>query len=137
MFINQYVKITTGQIKTTWENQYPTCWGSNLYQICPYNVQCSHLFPNTPAVGEDWSPDPSVCDVNLNNTCPSNMLCTQAGTSVSSYTEFSGITAGMLMFGLLAETAGRKGTGILTSFFMALGLVGMTFYTSSYCKILF
>jgi hypothetical protein len=117
MFINQYVIITTDQIKTIWEHQYPTCWGSNQDQICPYNIQCSHLFPNTPVVGEDWSPDPSVCDVNLNNTYLSNVLYTQAGTSALSYTEFAGIMAGMLMFGLLANAVGRKGTGILISFF--------------------
>jgi MFS family permease len=96
------------------------------------------LFPNTPALGKNgWEPDPDVCNINLNNSYPSNMLCTHAGIASVSYSEFAGIMAGMLIFGFLSDKIGRKGTGILTSCFMTLGLVGMVFYTSSYFNRLF
>jgi hypothetical protein len=28
MFVEAYVNITTGQVKTVWHDNYPTCWDS-------------------------------------------------------------------------------------------------------------
>lgn len=136
MFINAYVIITTGQVKTIWHHQYPTCWSARQHQFCPYNIQCEGLFPNTPEVGQNgWTPDPTVCNSDLKY--PSNMLCTLPGIASVSYSEFAGIMAGMLTFGFLADRIGRKGAGILTSCFMVMGLIGMVFYTNSSYNRLF
>jgi len=138
MFVNAYVIITTGQIKTVWHHEYPTCWGPNENQMCPYNIQCEGLFPNTPTEGENgWTPNPDLCNPSPSNTYPDNMLCTLRVTSAVSYSEFAGIMGGMLIFGFLSDKIGRKGTGILTSCFMVLGLVGMVFYTDSHFNRLF
>ena len=119
MFIEAYVIITTGQVKTEWDHQYPTCWEPDREQVCSDDIQCSGLFPNTPDESSGWEPDPNVCSAD--GSYPSNMLCSEHTTSAVSYTEFTGIMAGMLAIGIAADLIGRKKAGILTCLFNGSG----------------
>ena len=132
MYIEAYVIITTGQVKTVWHHQYPTCWDYRVNQVCPDNIECLGLFPNTP---KGLTPNPDVC--NSEETYPSSMLCNQNTIAAVSYSEFAGIMAGMLIFGYVSDLIGRKRAGILTSVLMIIGLTGMTFYTNSNDNTLF
>ena len=135
MFIEAYVVITTGQVKTVWHRQYPTCWEPHSNQVCPNNIECTGLFPNTPDESSGWSPDPDVCDQD--GTYPSSMICSENVLAAVSYAEFAGIMVGMLSFGLAADIIGRKKAGILTSIFMIVGIAGMTFFNVSFDNTLF
>jgi len=121
MFVEAYIIITTGQVKTIWASQYPTCWGGNEVQQCPQNVDCCCLFPNTP---DTLVPNTDIC---VNGEYPDNLLCTERVTHSVSYAEFAGIMAGMLVIGAVADVIGRKRAGILTGCFMLVGITGMTF----------
>jgi MFS family permease len=135
MFIEAYVIITTGQLKTVWHRQYPTCWEPDSNQFCPNNIECIGLFPNTPDESSGWSPDPTVCDAD--GAFPSSMLCSENTISAVSYSEFAGIMTGMLVFGMVADVIGRKRAGVLTSTFMIVGIAGMTFFNVSFVNTLF
>ena len=127
MFVEAYIIITTGQIKTVWHAQYPECWSASSKQECPYNIQCLGLFPNTPTENENgWTPNPDFC-VQPDNTFPKGLLCNTNVKSAISYAEFVGIMIGMLSFGYIGDLCGRKFARILTSIVMIVGLVGMTF----------
>ena len=126
MFIEAYVIITTGQVKTVWDHQYPACWEPDRDQVCPDDIECSGLFPNTPDESSGWEPDPNVCSAD--GSYPSNVLCSEHTTSAVSYAEFAGIMAGMLVIGIVADAIGRKKAGILTCLLMVVGISGMTFF---------
>jgi hypothetical protein len=131
MFIEAYIIITTGQIKTTWHSNYPTCWEPNTEQQCPDNIRCCGLFPNTPvdeATGE--------CAVDFTKSIVCNQttgeyndgeLCEASVLGAVSYSEFAGIMVGMLVFGTLADIIGVNSAGILTSVLMIVGNVVMCF----------
>lgn len=127
MFVEAYVIITTGQVKTIWHSQYPECWSASSKQSCPFNIQCLGLFPNTPDVGENgWTPNPDFC-IQPDLTYPPNVKCTTAVRNSISYAEFVGIMAGMLTFGFIGDLFGRKLARILTSLIMIIGTAGMSF----------
>ena len=46
MFVEAYLIITTGQIKSIWHAAYPTCWEPHKDMVCPENIQCCGLYPN-------------------------------------------------------------------------------------------
>jgi Sugar (and other) transporter len=139
MFVEAYVIITTGQIKTIWHSAYPTCFEPNESQTCPQNIQCCGLFPNTP---EDTD---GVCSVDTSSSpfCDAegsyqeDFLCKEGAINSISYSEFAGIMIGMLVFGSLVDSIGRNATGILVSSFMVVGVTVMTFVNSENAQTLF
>ena len=137
MFVEAYVIITTGQVKTVWHDNYPTCWDFDKHQPCPNNIQCCGLFPNTPSDMCNADTDaaaaaaiinPDYCDAD--NTYRDSMLCTERRIGAVSYAEFGGIMAGMLAFGYISDAIGRKRAGTLTALLMIAGIGGMTFFGS-------
>ena len=94
MFVEAFIIITTGQIKTIWHSGYPTCFTPDESVSCPNNIQCCGLFPNTP---------PDTCGVsgsdmcNADGTYNDNMLCSNAIIGSISYAEFVGIMLGECM----------------------------------------
>ena len=149
MFVEAYVIITTGQVKTVWHDNYPTCWDMDNDQSCPQNIDCCGLFPNTPD-------DLDVCGLSSTNSTtfnhtlsssdictpdqgeyPSHMLCTSQQLGGVSYAEFAGIMAGMLAFGTIADRIGRQKAGTLTALLMIVGIGGMTFFDSDNIRTLF
>jgi hypothetical protein len=145
MFVEAYVIITTGQVKTVWHDNYPTCWDSENEQPCPNNIECCGLFPNTPqdvcqVTTTTPTPTPnedSICTQDDNNTYPSNLLCSSRQLGGVSYAEFAGIMVGMLVFGTIADRIGRKKDGTLTALLMIVGIGGMTFFDSKDVGTLF
>jgi MFS family permease len=134
MFVEAFVIITTGQVKTVWKDHYPACWAPDHDVACPNNIQCCGLFPNTPTF------DNGTCAVDLdddnrgycqeNGEYPDSALCIEAVTASISYSEFAGIMVGMVVFGALLDLIGRKRAGILTSLTMTVGIGGMTFFNN-------
>lgn len=124
MFVEAFLIITTGQIKTIWHAQYPECWVPDEDQFCPQNIQCCCLFPNTPSFNDT---------IVLSDTCaadgsyPDLVLCSERITNSISYAEFAGIMLGMIVFGSVCDIIGRKRTGVLTGLFTMLGLSVMVF----------
>jgi hypothetical protein len=132
MFVEAYIIITTGQVKSIWHSQYPECWSPDEDAHCPELIQCCGLFPNTPTF-----PNNDTCAVNIDdNHCQSDgahtadRLCPSSITDSVSYSEFAGIMAGMLLFGAICDRIGRKNTGTLTSILMIAGVTAMTFSDS-------
>jgi hypothetical protein len=137
MFMEAYVIISTGQIKTIWHAEYPECWDSESDQPCPNHIACCGLFPNTPQQVCDSEPlADSICTAD-SNYFPSQLFCTRQQTGGVSYAEFAGIMAGMLTFGYVADLIGRKVAGCLTAFFMIAGVGGMAFFNSHDSSTLF
>lgn len=62
MFVEAYVIITTGQIKTIWHAAFPECFMPGETMTCPDNIDCCGLFENTP------------------DTCGASDKCTEDGT---------------------------------------------------------
>jgi hypothetical protein len=130
MFVEAYIIITTGQVKTVWHAAYPSCWGPTAEQHCPANIQCCGLFPNTP-----FDDDTDTCTVDTKNdslcnadgTFQGKTLCEESILGSISYTEFAGIMIGMIAFGVLGDVIGRKSAGIVTSILMIVGVTVMTF----------
>ena len=138
MFVEAYVIITTGQVKTVWHDNYPTCWESEKEQICPQNIACCGLFPNTPSdlscgtsVDQNetftMSGNSSICTPDQGEY-PPNLLCSSRQLGGVSYAEFAGIMAGMLAFGAISDKIGRQKAGTLTALLMITGIGGMTFF---------
>jgi hypothetical protein len=132
MFVEAYIIITTGQVKSIWHSQYPECWSPDNDAHCPELIQCCGLFPNTPTFSNN-----DTCAVNVNanhcqsdGTYPDDLLCPSSITNSVSYSEFAGIMAGMLLFGAICDRIGRKNTGTLTSILMIAGVTAMTFSDS-------
>jgi hypothetical protein len=138
MFVEAYVIITTGQVKTVWHDNYPTCWDSENEQPCPDNIECCGLFPNTPqdVCQVTTTPNNNICTED-DNTFPSNLLCSSRQLGGVSYAEFAGIMVGMLAFGTIADRIGRKKAGTLTAILMIVGIGGMTFFDNDDVGTLF
>ena len=113
MFVEAYVIITTGQLKTIWHASYPTCWDGMNEQECPDSILCCGLFPNTPidtTTGECAIMNPTqydVCDATTGAYDPS-MLCSEGILNSISYTEFAGLMIGMMSFGFIGDWMGLK-----------------------------
>jgi MFS family permease len=141
MFVEAFVIITTGQIKTIWHAEYPECWDSEKAQHCPNNIQCCGLFVNTPINNDNTCAatlePPGFCQGEGLNTYPKALLCNARVISSVSYSEFAGIMAGMLIFGMVCDMIGRKNAGTLTSIIMIVGISGMTLFDSSNTSTLF
>ena len=120
MFVEAYVIITTGQVKTVWHNGYPECWDGTNDQACPEKIACCGLFPNTPEdVCSTTTPNEICTD---QNTYPASLTCSDSQLVAVSYAEFAGIMAGMVSFGWIADHIGRKNAGTLTAILMIIGL---------------
>ncbi|MGK3737541.1 MAG: hypothetical protein ACI8RD_009261 [Bacillariaceae sp.] len=96
MFIEAYIIITTGQIKTLWHDAYPACFMSSHDQVCPNNIECCGLFPNTPM--NDTSGECAV-DFTMSGFCDpttteyyDGVLCNQGILGSISYSEFAGVS---------------------------------------------
>jgi len=126
MFVQAFIIITTGQIKTIWRAQYPECWIPDFEQKCPSNIDCDGLFPNTP---EALFPKSEVCTVD--GEYPPGFTCSKPQISAVSFAQFAGIMAGMLLIGAVCDLIGRKQAGIITSLLMLLGISVMTFVQTS------
>ena len=140
IFVEAFVIITTGQIKSIWHAQYPTCWDHENDQHCPNRIQCCGLFNNTPVDQDDattcaatFLPDGFCTDSDY----PDTLLCNERVTGGVSYSEFAGIMAGMVLFGIICDWIGRKNAGTLTSMFMIVGIAGMVLYDNDDLSILF
>ena len=100
MFVEAYIIITTGQIKTIWHAAYPTCFTPDEDMNCPNLIQCCGLFPNTPedTCGQSWVPsfDPYENDNHCaeDGTYDENFLCNESIVGAISYAEFAGIMLG-------------------------------------------
>ena len=111
MFVEAYIIITTGQIKSIWHVSYPECWEPSQYQRCPENIQCCGLFPNTPANNET-----GVCEVatdaSFSAMCDSDtgyykdsFQCNQSILGSISYSEFAGVSTVVVgVYSLCCET---------------------------------
>ena len=143
IFVEAFVIITTGQIKSIWHAQYPTCWDHEKAQACPDRIQCCGLFENTPVDPNDpttctatFLPD-GFCQDSAERDYPDALLCSARVTAGVSYSEFAGIMAGMLFFGIICDWIGRKNAGTLTSLFMIVGISGMVLYDNDDLSVLF
>ena len=141
MFVEAFVIITTGQIKSIWHAQYPTCWEYDKDQACPNRIQCCGLFPNTPGdqdgnCAATFLPD-GYCENSEQQVYPDALLCNERVTAGVSYSEFAGIMAGMVSFGIICDLIGRKNAGTLTSLFMIVGISGMVLYNNDDISVLF
>lgn len=128
MFVEAYVIITTGQVKTLWDAQFPVCFSADKDQICPNLIRCCGLFPNTPVdptTGQCQPRNTEFC--NADGTYPQSSLCNEAATNALSYSEFAGIMVGMVTFGAIADCIGHNNAGLLTSILMVGGITVMTF----------
>ena len=139
MFVEAYIIITTGQLKSVWSAAYPSCFNPKNDQVCPENIECCNLFPNTPTNTDgtcavDFS-EFSMC--NADGSYDDSVLCEKSILHAQSYTEFAGIMLGMLTFGILADRIGRNAAGILTSVFMIVGVTVMTFVNAEYLQTMF
>ena len=102
MFVEAYIIITTGQLKSIWHAMYPTCWSPEMNMACPDLIKCCGLFPNTPldastgqCAVEDFDTlvegnmyevcDPSTGDYRAGSLCNENIL------DAISYSEFAGV----------------------------------------------
>jgi hypothetical protein len=139
MFVEAYIIITTGQVKTVWQAAYPTCYAPSHKVICPENIECCGLFPNTPTF-ED-----GTCAVNttLSDLCTEDgtfedsVLCDPGILGSQSYTSFAGIMLGMVAFGIVADVIGHNAAGIATSLLMIVGVTIMTFIRADELNLMF
>ena len=122
MFVEAYIIITTGQIKTIWKSEYPECFTPGHKQNCANNIECLGLFPNTP---HNLVPNSNFC--TSEGTFPSNVLCNNSDVQALSYTEFAGIMGGMLVIGFTCDIIGRRTAGMVTSSLMFIGICIMSF----------
>jgi hypothetical protein len=130
MFVEAFVIITTGQVKTIWTSQYPTCWAPKKKQVCPQNIACCGLFPSTPnatCAANYTAPSTQAHFCGANGKFSADYICDANVPKAVSYSEFAGIMLGMVAFGLIADFIGRQKAGILTSFFMVTGISFMVF----------
>ena len=106
MFVEAYIIITTGQVKSIWHAAYPTCWQPTEEAKCPMNIECCGLFPDTPVddatgfcgamIGDSNATGSfefsSMCDATTYEYQDS-FLCNQGILNAISYTEFAGVSA--------------------------------------------
>lgn len=137
MFLNAYITVTTGQLKTVWNNQFPTCWQPDHEQNCPESIQCCGLFPNTPiSVTGACAVEPAAT-CTADGTYPDSVLCDKTTLGAVSYVQFAGIMLGMILFGKIGDCIGRVRAGIITSFLMLSGIALLTFAYSANTNTLF
>jgi len=133
MFTEAFVIITTGQIKSIWHAEYPTCWDAAHDQACPERIQCCGLFENTPVNEADGTCAATFLPQDYcepGGTYREGELCHERVTGGVSYSEFAGIMFGMVAFGFIVDLIGRKNAGTITSMCMLGGIAGMTLYGS-------
>lgn len=137
MFVEAYLIITTGQVKTVWYDQFPTCWKPEKDQHCPNKIECCGLFPNTPTLnnGTCVPQSPDVC--TLEGEYPPSVLCPVGLLNSISYSEFAGIMLGMIVIGMLADVIGKVRAGIFTSVLMLSGVTVMSFFNTDRDATLF
>ncbi len=131
MFVEAYVIITTGQVKTIWHSAMPTCFSAGHEAMCPQNIRCCGLFSNTP----DTCGASDEC--NVDGTYNEEFLCNKSVTGGVSYAEFAGIMLGMITFGKVADVMGRHMAGMLTATFQVVGVAMMTLFISPNYNTLF
>ncbi len=131
MFVDAYMIITIGQIKTIWHSAMPTCFSSGKEAECPNNINCCGLFANTP----DTCGERDEC--NADGTYRDDFLCNESITGGVSYAQFAGIMLGMLTFGRVADLMGNHVAGMLTIAFQVVGVAVLTFYETSSFNTLF
>ena len=139
MFVEAYIIITTGQIKSVWSAAYPTCFDPTVEQGCPQNIACCDLFPNTPT-NDDGSCAVDFAESSMcadDGSFDDRMLCQDNVLDAQSYSSFAGIMLGMLTFGILADMIGRNAAGILTSVLMIVGVTTLTFAKGEYLETMF
>jgi MFS family permease len=137
MFVEAYVIITTGQIKTVWHAAYPECFEPANKMTCPNQIHCCDSFANTPETCGLNNPDGLHEDCNPDGTYKSELMCNEGTIGGISYAEFAGIMIGMLVFGKVADLLGRHAAGMLTALFQVLGIAMMTFYRNSNLNTMF
>ncbi|CAB9499157.1 Probable inorganic phosphate transporter 1 [Seminavis robusta] len=130
MFVEAYIIITTGQIKTIWRDQYPECWMADKAQHCPELIECCGLFKDNPL---DVNGTCSIDKVNIDYCTAEGQFqhevqCNESVLGAISYAEFAGIMLGMLTFAFVADIIGRAKAGVVVSYVMCIGLTMMTFY---------
>jgi MFS family permease len=131
MFVEAYIIITTGQIKTIWHSAMPTCFSVGHEAICPENINCCGIFSNSP----DTCGASEEC--NADGTYKDEFLCNNSVTGGVSYAEFAGIMLGMITFGKVADIMGRHVAGMLTASFQVVGVAMMTFFKSPSFNMVF
>ena len=132
--------ITTGQIKTIWQDAYPECQSAGQEQHCPELIRCCGLFPDNPLENDN-----GICQVEMadNDFCtadgmyPDNVLCNANVIEAISYSEFAGIMSGMLVFGFVADRLGRARAGIIVSWLTFAGIFAMAFVDTQDTNTLF
>jgi len=130
MFIEAYVLITTGQVQTLWNAEYPECWQAGKSVHCPNLIECCGTFSNDPLVNGTCVPrNPQMC--NADGTYPSELHCTHKVKNAATYAEFAGIMIGMVCLGLLSDVIGRVRAGVVTSTIAFISVIVMAFYQNS------
>jgi MFS family permease len=142
MFVEAYIIITTGQIKTIWHSAYPLCFYPTHEMICPNQIHCCGSFPNTPDTcglnDPDYATDGMLHqNCNPDGTYNSNLMCNESTIGGISYAEFAGIMIGMVTFGKVADLLGKHPAGMLTAVFQVIGVAMMTFYSSENRNVMF
>jgi MFS family permease len=141
MFVEAYIIITTGQVKTIWHAAYPHCFYPTHEMNCPNQINCCGSFSNTPdSCGlnhPDYATDGLHQDCDPDGTYKSNLMCSEGVTGGMSYAEFAGIMLGMVTFGKVADLLGKHAAGMLTAVFQVIGVVMMTFYSSENLNVMF
>jgi MFS family permease len=141
MFVEAYIIITTGQVKTIWHAAYPHCFYPTHEMNCPNQIHCCGSFSNTPDTcglnGPDYATDGLHQDCNPDGTYKSNLMCSEGVTGGISYAEFAGIMLGMITFGKVADLLGKHSAGMLTAVFQVIGVAMMTFYSSENLNVMF
>ena len=142
MFVEAFIIITTGQIKSVWHAAYPLCFDPDKNMNCVSQIHCCGSFPNTPETcginNPEIDTDTGVyyeCDAD--GTYNDNLSCQSGVIHIISYAEFAGIMLGMLTFGKLADLMGKHYAGILAALFQVVGVAMMTFYRNVNLNIMF
>ncbi len=133
MFVEAFIIITTGQIKTVWHDAYPTCFVPDEDVVCPNLIQCNGLFPNTPDTVAGTNPNWCQDD----GTYKDEFLCTPGVINSLSFVEFAGIMLGMLTFGKLSDLMGNQSAGIVAAFLQLIGIIMMTFFYNENLNTIF
>ena len=80
MFVEAYIIITTGQIKTIWHAGYPECFQPGDTMTCPNQIDCCGLFENSP------------------DTCGASDKCSEDGTYKDEFLCSNGTIGGCVFY---------------------------------------
>lgn len=136
MFVEAFIIITTGQIKSVWKAAFPLCFHPGASAHCPDLVHCCNGYKN----------EPETCGLNadeLHYECNdegdyySEYTCKKNVIGGISYAEFAGIMLGMLTFGKIADLGGRHMAGMAAALFQVIGVGMMTFYRNPDLNLMF